>query len=154
MPLPSTYSRNHSRSHLSPHTKTFPSRQASPPRAIPELPLVMKTSPFRAAYSPRSWLHPRVLSSNHWDICLLMPLLLSTLKTCNAPTFKAGSYGSEEISCMQSQESSTHNLGHYNKFAHEGRAVTGTSSTLIHHQQLSRNGLLSPMRRGQNSLWT
>jgi len=33
----------------------------------------------------------------------------------------------EEIFCMQSQQPSAHNYSHYNKFAHEGRAIIGTS---------------------------
>ena len=52
----------------------------------------------------------------------------------------------EEIPCMQFQQSSAHNHGRYNKSTHEGRAVIGTSPALIHHQQLSINGLSSPTK--------
>ena len=59
---------------------------------------------------------------------------------------------SEEITDMQSQQSSAHNHDRYNKLAHGGRAITGTSPALIHHQQLSRNGPSSPTRRGLDPL--
>ena len=53
----------------------------------------------------------------------------------------------DEISWMQSQQSSAHNHNCYNKTVHEGRAVTGTSSALIDHQQLSINGPSSPIKK-------
>jgi len=60
---------------------------------------------------------------------------------------------SEEISCMQSQQSSAHIHSRDNKFVYEGRVVTGTSPALIHHQQLSidprlqREGGMDPLSK-------
>jgi len=87
-------------------------------------------------------------SSDHWDLRLFSRHFPSpTLKTRNALTLKAGSYGPWRNFLHAILTVHRHNHSRDNKSAHEDRAVTGISSALINHQQFSINELSPPTRR-------